>query len=215
MNLRKLTSLNFLLEKLAFYYYTKRSLITQKYSTLLFLLKCKLNVVSVGIGSNVWGNVFFHKYPGSTICIGDRVWIVSDPRRYNNNVFPQSKLRTMSPTAQIKIGNGVGFNSISITARSKTITIGDETLIGGNCQIMDSDMHPPWPPEARWNYPGDQHDEHVNIGSRVFIGQDVLILKGVSIGNNSVIAAGSVVSRSIPENCLAGGVPAKVIKSFL
>jgi len=120
----------------------------------------------------------------------------------------------MGPGARIEIGNDVGFNAISITARSKTISIGDQTLIGGNCQIMDSDGHPLWPPQSRWYYPGDEYDAPVSIGSNVFIGLNVLIMKGVTIGDNSVVAAGSIVSRSIPANCLAGGVPARVIKRF-
>ena len=49
----------------------------------------------------------------------------------------------------------------------------------------------------------------------VWIGMDVILLGGVTIGNGSVIAAGSVVTKSIPENVLAGGVPAKVIKSLV
>jgi len=49
----------------------------------------------------------------------------------------------------------------------------------------------------------------------VWIGMDVIVLGGVTIGNGSVIAAGSVVTKSIPENVLAGGVPAKVIKSLV
>jgi len=48
----------------------------------------------------------------------------------------------------------------------------------------------------------------------VFIGSNVKVMKGVSIGNNSVIANGSIVTRSIPENVLTGGVPAKVIRSL-
>ncbi|MCY1423806.1 Galactoside O-acetyltransferase [compost metagenome] len=49
------------------------------------------------------------------------------------------------------------------------------------------------------------------IGTNVFIGANVTVLKGVTIGDNSVIANGSVVNRDIPANVIAGGVPAKVL----
>jgi acetyltransferase-like isoleucine patch superfamily enzyme len=52
----------------------------------------------------------------------------------------------------------------------------------------------------------------VHIGNHVWIGMNVMILKGVTIGDGAIIAAGSVVNRDVPERCLAGGVPAKVIK---
>ena len=52
----------------------------------------------------------------------------------------------------------------------------------------------------------------IKIGNHVWIGANVTILKGVSIGDGSIVAAGSVVTKSIPEACLAAGVPAKVIK---
>jgi acetyltransferase-like isoleucine patch superfamily enzyme len=79
---------------------------------------------------------------------------------------------------------------------------------------MDTDGHPLWPPESRWSYPGDEFDADVNIGKNVFVGLNVIILKGVSIGDNSMIAAGSVVNKSIPDNCLAAGIPAIVVKQF-
>ena len=118
----------------------------------------------------------------------------------------------MTPKAKIIIGDHVGFNAISIMARSQTISIGSGTMIGGNCQIMDSDGHPLWPPEDRWEYPGDEYDQPVEIGDNVFIGLNVLILKGVCIGSNSIIAAGSVVTKNVDANIMVGGNPACIIK---
>lgn len=54
----------------------------------------------------------------------------------------------------------------------------------------------------------------IKIGDNVWIGWGVIILKGVSIGDNSVIAAGSVVVSDIPENCIAAGNPAKLVKNI-
>jgi acetyltransferase-like isoleucine patch superfamily enzyme len=186
----------------------------QLYSGFVFKAKCFINNINVGTAPKIWGKFIINKFPGSRISIGKQLRVVSNPSRYSLNVYPQSKLRTMTPSAKIIIGDNVSFNSISITARSQTISIGNGALIGGNCQIMDSDFHPAWPPEGRCYYPGTEHDKSVIIGTDVFIGINVLILKGVTIGNNSVIAAGSVVVSSIPQDCLAAGVPAKVIKRY-
>ena len=84
----------------------------------------------------------------------------------------------------------------------------------GNCQITDSDGHSLWPPENRSNYSGAEFDEPVVIGENVFIGLNVIILKGAEIGDNSVIGAGSIVRGKIPANCMAAGVPAKVCRRF-
>jgi len=83
-------------------------------------------------------------------------------------------------------------------------------MIGPDCLIMDSDFHIPWPPESRYYYPGEEVDADVLIGAYVWLGARCIILKGVTIGDNSIIAAGSIVVGNIPENCLAAGVPAVV-----
>ena len=177
---------------------------------------CRAKAVLIGVdlgpGAKVWGTVMFRRFPGSRIAIGRNVRIVSRAYRYMQNVYPQSKLRTMFPGASIIIGNDVGFNSISVYARSQRIEIGDGCLIGGNCQISDTDGHPLWPVAARSHYPGTEHDAPVTLGRNVFVGLNVIILKGVTIGDNSIIGAGSVVSRSIPSNCIAAGVPARVVR---
>ena len=54
----------------------------------------------------------------------------------------------------------------------------------------------------------------MRIGDDVWLGGNVVILPGVTIGNNVVVAAGAVVSKSIPDNCIAGGVPARVIRQL-
>jgi UDP-3-O-[3-hydroxymyristoyl] glucosamine N-acyltransferase len=203
---RKIDIIIFVYEWLLFY-------VMRIISTSFFCLKCKIYGIVIGSGSKVWGKVLFRKYPGSSITIGNNVYIISSPLRYSFNIFPQSKLQTLSKSAKIIIGKNVSFNSLTILARSKTISIGDGTLIGGNCQIFDTDGHQIWPADERFTNPGFDADRSVSIGKNVFIGLNVLIMKNVEIGDNSIIAAGSIVTKSIPENCVAAGVPAKVIST--
>ena len=65
--------------------------------------------------------------------------------------------------------------------------------------------------------PEHRHDLHplpVRIGNNVWVGANVTILPGVSIGDNAIIAAGAVVTKDIPANMLAAGIPAKVIRQI-
>lgn len=181
-------------------------------STTVFYGRCCWHGVIVGSGAKIWGRVGLRRFPGSVIRIGNGLHAVCRPGRYAFNIFPQAIMRTYSPSSRIEIGDRVGFNSIAIFCRSQKISIGSGTLIGGNCQISDTDGHPLWPPESRSFYPGTEHDAPVTIGKNVFIGLNVTILKGTSIGDNSVIAAGSVVTGDIPRNCLVAGIPARVVR---
>ena len=182
-------------------------------STYEFRIKCNWHGVNYEVNPKIWGKISLRRFPGSQIKIGKNFYAVCKPGRYSFNIFPQALLRTYSSSAKIKIGDNVGLNSIAIFCRTKSISIGDNCLIGGNCQITDNDGHQVWNQSDRLMSPGIESDEDVEIGRNVFIGLNVLILKGSRIGNNSVIAAGSIVKGLIPANCMAGGIPAKVIKS--
>ncbi len=113
-------------------------------------------------------------------------------------------------TASINIANGVCINNNAVfIAEREKISIAKDTLIGTEFTVYDSDFHC-LNPSLRIS--GIAKTAPVSIGENVFIGSRVTILKGVTIGNNSVITYGSVVTSSIPENCIAGGIPAKVIR---
>jgi acetyltransferase-like isoleucine patch superfamily enzyme len=112
---------------------------------------------------------------------------------------------------EIVIGDNVGISGATINA-TRSIRIGNNVLIGSGCLITDTDSHPiNWHDRIN-NLNEKTANSPVVIEENVFIGARSIILKGVTIGRNSVIGAGSVVVKSIPENCIAGGNPAKVIK---
>lgn len=106
--------------------------------------------------------------------------------------------------AKMSIGSGYINRHCKIKC-FHNISIGHNVAISENVSIWDSDVH-----EVIRN--GSEIMKPIKIGNHVWIGTNAIILKGVNIGDNSIIAAGSVVNRDIPKNCLAAGNPARVIK---
>ena len=90
------------------------------------------------------------------------------------------------------------------------VTIGDYVMIGPNTLITT--VNHPLSPAGRRRHLGQA--KPVVIGRDVWIGGNCTILPGVTIGNNAVIAAGAVVTRDVPDNCVVGGVPARKIKDI-
>ena len=119
---------------------------------------------------------------------------------------------TLRAGAEIVIGNCVGISGGALCAMT-SINIGNRVLIGANTTIADSDFHPLSPESRRMNGL-DIRTAPITIGDDVFIGTGCLILKGVSIGENSVIGAGSVVTKDIPPWVIAAGNPCEVVRDL-
>lgn len=126
----------------------------------------------------------------------------------------ESKIR-VKDGAVLYIGSNTGCSS-TVIGCYKEIIIGDNVIIGGGCRIADSNFH-----SLDWNIRRDRaidcsksKSASIHICNDVFIGARCFIGKGVTIGERSIIAAGSVVVKDIPADCIAGGNPCKVIKSI-
>lgn len=120
----------------------------------------------------------------------------------------------VGPNAVLSIGNYVGISQTAIICHQE-ITIGNNVNIGGGTSIYDTDFHS-LSPLIR-NSQEDQKlkkNSPVRICDNVFIGAHCIILKGVTIGKNSIIGAGSIVTKSIPDNQIWAGNPAKFIKNI-
>lgn len=117
--------------------------------------------------------------------------------------------------ATLIIGNNVGISSSSITV-SQEIRIGNNVNIGSGSTIMDTNFHS-LDSSVRKDRSQDTQNaisKPIRICDNSFIGTRCIILKGVTIGVNSIVAAGSVVVKDIPDNEVWGGNPAKFIKKI-
>lgn len=118
----------------------------------------------------------------------------------NCTFFPAVRLECWQG-AFIRIGNGTYLNRGTEIVASKSVTVGRDCKIARDVIIMDTDQH---------EVPGQEFTSSpVEIGDRVWIGARAIVLKGVHVGNDAVIAAGAVVTRDVPSGAVVGGVPAK------
>jgi galactoside O-acetyltransferase len=129
----------------------------------------------------------------------------------------------LNKKGSIEIGDYVYASSVSMRI-DYDLKIGSHVMFGPNVKLWDTKNHPL---DKKARHAQCEHIAHegmidsyeagggsINIGSDVWIGMDVTILSGVHIGQGSVIAAGSLVTKSVPENVMVAGVPAKIIKQI-
>ena len=111
--------------------------------------------------------------------------------------------------AHIELGERVFFNFNCVVLDVCRVTIGDYTLFGPAVQILTA-THPMDAALRRTEESG----QPIAIGSDVWVGAGALVLPGVTIGSRSVIGAGSVVTRDVPDDVLAAGNPCRVIRAI-
>lgn len=111
------------------------------------------------------------------------------------------------------IGDNVGISNSTIVCWDSVI-VESYVYIGGGCKIWDTNFHSLDPVERRHLGDKDVNTAPIRIKKYAFIGGGSIILKGVTIGENSIVAAGSVVVKDIPDNEIWGGNPAKFIKKL-
>ena len=170
-------------------------------------------------------NAFKAEKPNASIQVGDQVVVY-----YGCDIL-------VTGSGRIVIGNGCSFGSNFRMYCKESISIGDSVLISWNVLIMDYDAHAvdpdlrykermylhkqPMSPSARnasikttEEYSASYVSKPVVIGDNVWIGTNSIILKGVHIGQGSVVAAGAVVTSNVPECSIVAGNPARVVREI-
>ncbi|WP_353477576.1 acyltransferase [Microbacterium sp. zg-YB36] len=114
----------------------------------------------------------------------------------------------MGEGAIVEVGNGTYFSPFTRVIATGRVSIGARCAIGWSTEILDTNFH-----SLSDESSSTADSTSVTLGDPVWLGSHVKVLRGVSIADGCIVAAGSVVTRSAPEpNCLLAGVPARIVR---
>ena len=167
--------------------------------------------IEIGQGCSFHGLPLFRRLPGSRIRIGNNCQFRSAQWSNLVGVNRPCILSTLANTAMVDIGDDCAFSGTTIGCASG-ISIGDRVMCGANVTITDTDWHAIDWRDRRAGRPGEAAP--VVICDDVWLGMNVIVLKGVEVGPRTVVGAGSIVTRSLPAGAIAAGQPAVVIRKL-
>lgn len=191
-------------------------------STMLKKIKLALFRIFVGYcrirtrmkGVEVASSATINKLPsvrmvkGSRIVLGENTILTSNPRHNPLLQHPVS-LRTLTPDAVIEFGEHSGMTGSTIVCANH-VTIGEHSIIGAETLIYDSFGHT-YSEETGWNSARALTGSPISIGKKCFIGTRCIIMGGVTIGDNCLVSAGTIVTSDIPAGHKAFGNPMQVV----
>lgn len=166
--------------------------------------------IHLGKQCRFYGVPLYRRHPSSQIMVGDRCLFNSAPWSNYAGLNHPCILVTLSEGATLQIGHDSGFSGTSLGAAT-SIVIGNRVMAGANTSITDTDWHPIASTRRAAGEVGASAP--VVIEDDVWLGANVMVLKGVTIGAETVIAANSVVTKSIPPRVVAGGNPARPLRN--
>jgi acetyltransferase-like isoleucine patch superfamily enzyme len=168
-----------------------------------------VNGIPWGCGWHFYGIPIIQKQRDSVMRFGPGFSLRSSTR--SNPLGPNHPviLCTWQASAALEIGAHFGMTGGTLCAAER-IVIRNNVAVGANTTIIDTDFHP-LDPQIRWLRPQGARTAPILIEDNVFIGMNCLILKGVTIGEGSVVGAGSVVTKSVPPGAIVAGNPARIV----
>jgi acetyltransferase-like isoleucine patch superfamily enzyme len=172
----------------------------------LFFLHLKAINQGVSYGKALRGNRVVISNKGK-ITLGNNVSLNS----YPDGDLYITGLNTYFNDSEIIIGNDCNLNGTMIHSNI-SVNIGDYCMFGPGTKIVDNDSHRISLDIIERRKPAVRIP--ISIGNNVWVGMNSLILKGVNIGENSIVAAYSVVTKDVPKNVIVGGNPARIIKQI-
>lgn len=176
----------------------------------LFKIKRRKNIV---LGKNVRIDYQTKIFTNNNFLkLGDNVFLRSNKIGYHAGMPFPTTILIDKENAECSIGENSRVNGCYIHIHAqKKIIIGKNTVIASGTNIIDSNGHKTL---SNNRTIGRDTAEEILIGNNVWIGLNSVILKGTIIGDNSIVAAGSVVKGVFPENSLIQGNPAKLVKEL-
>lgn len=184
--------------------------VTFLFDKVFFILDIYFRKGHVGKNCRYRGKVVLHGR--GHIEIGDNLTINSG---VHSSPISQGLLTSIfaGKNGNLLIANSIGI-SYAVIYCDDQIVIEDDVMIGAGCKIMDTDFHP-IEYAIRMQVPLLANTGKILIKRGAFIGSSSIILKGIEIGEKSVIGAGSVVTQNIPSNEVWAGNPARFIKKII
>jgi acetyltransferase-like isoleucine patch superfamily enzyme len=174
-------------------------------STIYVTLLARIRGIPIGAGTKFFGITRMKRSKTGSIVIGKgnnfRSSVTSNPL----GICKPCIFNALEPGSRIIIGDNCSFSGTSLLC-AESITIGNNVKIGPNTMILDWCFHPE---DSRCTEP-----KPIMICDNAWLGFNVAVMRGVTIGENTIIGAGSIVTKDIPANVVAAGCPCVVIRQM-
>jgi len=174
--------------------------------TIYVLMLARPRGIQIGSGSSFFGLTKFKKARTARIQIGKNSCFRSLATSNLIGINRPCIVSALESNSEVIIGDDCGFSGTVIGCFDRII-IGDRVKCGANTLITDGDWH--------FEDPRSSKPRPIQIGDNVWLGVNVTVMKGVTIGENSLIGAGSIVTKDIPPNVIAVGNPCVVIRELV